>query len=424
MSHRVFRLLVISVLLLTTFFVGGTVAAQDDELPNPGITPDSPFYFFDKFTKSVGMFFTFGDEAKAKKALRYAEERLSEIQAMALKNRFRDMTRAANDYNGYMNMVTERLEAAARNGTPDGTSENISGETYRIRTRLGDLMDKLPSPSEASEEAQTTLERARKATTNTQFKALRILGENKPEKALGICAEVAERNMERVRARISTGVTSGNASEDLDFETKIAELEEELITMANQKGIDITPVMERLAQSTANRLQVLVDVYANAPATARQGIGNAIENSVAKYENIANRFGEGNTPGPLSINVTQQQQIEEKIRERVELEISNQEHAAGDNPVNANTQVRTQNEVQNQEQNQPQIQDQNQNQEQNQVQTQDQSQSQGQNQTQVQEQNQGQEQNQVSNTEPPTTSVQTENQQESENQNKNGKGND
>jgi Domain of unknown function (DUF5667) len=412
MSHNVFRLLVVSVVLLTTFFIGGTVAAQDEELPNPGITPDSPFYFLDKFTKSVGMFFTFGDEAKANKALHYAEERLSEAQAMALKNKFREMERAANDYDGYMNMVTERLEAAARNGQPDGTSENISGEAYRIRTRLGDLIDELPSRSEANEAARNALERARTTTTNAQVNALRILGENKPERALGICADIAERNMERVRARILTRATSGNVSEDLDFETKIAELEEELVTMANQRGIDIAPVMERLAQSTANRLQVLVDVYANAPATARQGIGNAIENSVEKYENIANRFGDGNIPGALSINITQPQKIEEKIRERLELEISDQEHAAGDNPVNANTQVRTENEVQNQEQNQLQTQDQNQNQEQNQSQVQEQ------NQTQVQEQNQ------VSNTEPPTTGNQVENQQESENGDKNGKGND
>jgi hypothetical protein len=113
MKQRLLRIMLVSCLLITSLLWGGAVYAQDEELPDPGITPDSPFYFLDTWGKNISLFFTFGDEAKAEKALRYAEERLSEAQAMASKYKIREMTRAANDYDGFMAMVNERLEAVA-----------------------------------------------------------------------------------------------------------------------------------------------------------------------------------------------------------------------------------------------------------------------------------------------------------------------
>ena len=69
--------------MVISLLFSGTAYAQEEELPNPGITPDSPFYFLDNWGKNIGLFFAFGPEAKARKALEYAEERLAEAQAMA-----------------------------------------------------------------------------------------------------------------------------------------------------------------------------------------------------------------------------------------------------------------------------------------------------------------------------------------------------
>ena len=80
MKQKMLRITIVSCLLITSLFWGGTAYAQDEELPDPGLTPDSPFYFLDNWGKNIGMFFTFGDEAKAKKALKYAEERLAESE--------------------------------------------------------------------------------------------------------------------------------------------------------------------------------------------------------------------------------------------------------------------------------------------------------------------------------------------------------
>ena len=72
-----FRVILLSCVIVSTLLFSGTVYAQiDEELPNPGITPDSSFYFLDIWGKKIGLFFAFGAEAKARKALEYAEERL------------------------------------------------------------------------------------------------------------------------------------------------------------------------------------------------------------------------------------------------------------------------------------------------------------------------------------------------------------
>ncbi|MFH1647851.1 MAG: DUF5667 domain-containing protein [Chloroflexota bacterium] len=109
---KLLRTVLIGCLLVTSFVFSGAAYAQDEELPDPGLTPDSPFYFFDTLGKNIGMAFTFGSEAKAKRALKYAEERLAEVRVMAEKNRTREMERAANDYDRFMTKVNQRLEEA------------------------------------------------------------------------------------------------------------------------------------------------------------------------------------------------------------------------------------------------------------------------------------------------------------------------
>lgn len=53
-------------------------------LPPAGLTPDSPFYFFNQFIENVQRFFTFNPEAKARLELKFAAERVSEINAVII----------------------------------------------------------------------------------------------------------------------------------------------------------------------------------------------------------------------------------------------------------------------------------------------------------------------------------------------------
>ncbi len=51
-------------------------------LPPPGLTPDSPFYFLNQFMENMQRFFTFNPEAKARLEIKFAAERISEINAV------------------------------------------------------------------------------------------------------------------------------------------------------------------------------------------------------------------------------------------------------------------------------------------------------------------------------------------------------
>jgi hypothetical protein len=279
MKFKKFSIIAISCLLISAFLCSGTAYAQDEELPDPGTTPDSPFYFLDRWGKALGMFFAFGPEAKAQKALQYAEERLSEAQVMAAKNRTREMIRAANDYDGFMAMVNERVEANNQQGVSDNVSEKVASAISKHLSVLEGLKDKYPEA-----EAQEAIARAREASTNGQINALRALARNRLERAFEIGNAAMEGQLERVRTRAADNVTADNItadiSEALDYAARITELEDEIIALAEEKGIDITALQQRLAHGITNRLETLSGVYEKVPETAQPAIEGAIENSV------------------------------------------------------------------------------------------------------------------------------------------------
>lgn len=51
-------------------------------LPNAGLTPNSPFYFLERASEAIGEFLTFDTEAKAKLQAERALERIAEVKAM------------------------------------------------------------------------------------------------------------------------------------------------------------------------------------------------------------------------------------------------------------------------------------------------------------------------------------------------------
>ena len=111
---RVGVILITCVIVMAFPFNGIAYAQIDEELPSPGIMPDSPLYFFDTWGEKIGFFFTFGAEAKAKKALEYAEERLAEAHAMADKNKPNAVAKATNGYNEYVAISIEKIEEQGR----------------------------------------------------------------------------------------------------------------------------------------------------------------------------------------------------------------------------------------------------------------------------------------------------------------------
>jgi len=317
MKKNLIRISLVCCLLFTSLLFGNIVHAQDEEFPEPGIAPESPFYFLDTLGKKFNILFTFKAEAKVEKALQYAEERLAEAEIMAERNHVREMVRAANDYDTFMSMVSKRLEKAERYGLSDSISETVALSTGKHLAVLDKVVDRAP------EDARETVLRARIASMNTQECALWALARNKPVRVIDITAEAIEGRLERARIRIMESDTT-DASEALDCARRLIEIEDEMILIAEANNVDITHIQEQLAQSTANRLSVLAGVYDKVPEPVQIPIVNAIENSIGKYERAVDKLRQENIPVIVLDTEIVIENIKPAIRERLALSVSNQ----------------------------------------------------------------------------------------------------
>ena len=65
-------------------FASGTAFAQSPQvaLPSAGLTPESNFYFLDKFGEAFREFFTFNPDGKAHLRITFAAERIAEIKVI------------------------------------------------------------------------------------------------------------------------------------------------------------------------------------------------------------------------------------------------------------------------------------------------------------------------------------------------------
>jgi len=76
---KTFKIIAVSMLVLPIMAFAQNATTT---LPDPGLTPDSPFYFLNRVGEALQEFFTFNPEAKARLELQFAAERISEIKAM------------------------------------------------------------------------------------------------------------------------------------------------------------------------------------------------------------------------------------------------------------------------------------------------------------------------------------------------------
>ncbi len=275
MKSLVLRFVVVCFLVLTTLSFASPAFAEDDTLPDPGLTPDSPLYFFDSLSKRIIMFFTLDEEAKARRALRFAEERLAEARAMAAKNRVRETEQAADAYERYMAQVRQKMEDRV-------IAANLSEKVALATTRHLDLLERVRE--QVSPEACNALECARVASADGQTNALRALVQDRPERAFSIIEENLDRQTEKAIVRLVDRATGDNVTADadcvLEHATRLTALEEEMTALAGKNGANLARIVQEMEQSTSTRLRALSGLYENAPEEAR----DVIEDSVREYE--------------------------------------------------------------------------------------------------------------------------------------------
>jgi len=183
---------ILIVVILT--FLGITVLAQEAELPSPGLTPDSPFYFIDTLAEKIVMFFTFGAEKKAEKAMQYAEEKLAEVKAMAEKNKIQALERANQKYQEFLRLANMKTQEAKEKGKDvEELAVLITEKTLKHQEVLIEIFEKVTE--EAKEGIQKAIEVSRKGSEE----AVQAVTGEKKEELLQKIEEVKIKAEERIK---------------------------------------------------------------------------------------------------------------------------------------------------------------------------------------------------------------------------------
>ncbi len=171
----------IMVVLVASVVVFSPLASARPELPDPGITPDSPFYFVE----------TFMDRFRGPEEV--ADRKAAEIIAMAEENNSEALARAEEQYSRAM----ERLEQRA------GDNPNMNEESAR---QASNHMFHLANASEGvPEQAREGIQRAMENSAHARERAIEGINRTDPERA----GEVAEDTLEELAANVPEQAREG-----------------------------------------------------------------------------------------------------------------------------------------------------------------------------------------------------------------------
>jgi hypothetical protein len=286
-----FLMVPIIAILALMFCSGGVVSAQEAEavLPGPGTTPDSPFYFMDKWGEQILLMFTFNAENKTQKALCYADERMAEIDAMVVRNKIKEATQAANEYQNCLEIATKNMERARLKGI------DVSAEVALMSERhLGYLCD---NKENASEDARMLMTQIRERAMTCQETALRNMAQGDTGKAAQFSLQLMERQLNRIRIQVEEPETEGLQAR-LEIYNRLGNLGEEISQIAKRLGEETT-VDQLVELATAHHLEVLAEVQGRVPIEAQQAVEATIQNRVQNHEQVVIRLKVQNQPGQV-----------------------------------------------------------------------------------------------------------------------------
>ena len=217
---KVISILIISVFL---FSLGTGILAQNTELPDPGLTPDSPFYFLETIAERIVTFFTFGDLKKAERYAALAAERLAEAQAVVEKGKPEFAEKTLQRYEKQLNNSIARAKRAEAKGkSTEKVIEvltRVSKATSKHLEVLAEVYEKVP------EQAKPAIENAMKASVKGHEKAVEVL---KAKDALGdvpetvsLPVEVPAEARERIQRKVQEELEAEKAeeAEEDDFQS-------------------------------------------------------------------------------------------------------------------------------------------------------------------------------------------------------------
>jgi len=318
--RKLWLILLSGVILTSLLFSGTAVLAQEaqeeeSQLPDAGILPDSPLYFFDNMGKNIGLFFTSGPEAKAEKAMEYAGERLAEAQAMAAKGKSNGVEKAANGYDKFVTMAAEKAEEARQKGASDNVSEAVALATSKHLSVLDKVAESFPEA--VPEQARQAISRAKEASIKGMESALKGLAQENPGQAAEIAMAAVEARLNRAKAKTEVNNTE-EAQEAINEAEKLFQFGIEISEIAQGLGKGETTVDQLIARATSIYLDVLAEVYQKVPEQAKSAIEDAMTKVATARENAVERLKGAGALGNIPEELPIPEGIPDEVKEKLE----------------------------------------------------------------------------------------------------------
>jgi len=262
----------ISIFLLAglVFSTIPSLAQTESTLPSPGLTPDNPFYFLERFFEGIGTFFTFGDVAKAKRYTKLAAERVAEAKAVVDKNKPEVAEKALKRYQECLEKsLAKAEEAQAKGKSVAEVTEIVSQATIKHLAVLEEVLEKVPEP------AKSAVLQAREVSKTGHVKALEALSKEKPERAVKLNIQAIQNRLGKIKSEAANLVAEAmtNQIEDLD------EIEDEVENFSPQMTERVKIIKTNAINGQIDILRSLAEVN---PEKAAEIFGAAAEKRLNK----------------------------------------------------------------------------------------------------------------------------------------------
>jgi len=306
-------------LFLAGLILGATSAGAQNEgdLPSPGTTPDSFFYFFERISEEIGTLFTFGDLNKAERYAELASERIAEARAVIEKEKPEAAEKAFKRYEDQIAKALVWAEKAKNKGESTAQiNETMAENTSKHILVLEGVLDKVP------EEAKESINRAKEVSANGQKNALRALSEENPEKATQINLRATEAKLNRAKTKAQEGKTE-EAEEAIKEFREQYKFGEEISQIAQGLNKDTTTVEQLVGKATSVHLEVLADVYEMVPEEAKQAIEDAMKTSTKGHGEAVQSLKQKGALNGVPEEAPVSDKVSEEVRERIQEKIKN-----------------------------------------------------------------------------------------------------
>lgn len=260
-----------NILLVSPALAQEEASLPEASLPDPGLTPDHPLYFLDDFWKSIRLSFTRKVEARVELRLKFAQEKLAEMQAMAEEKKEEALAKATARYEEHLAEINERLERA--NLTDERRAqieERLATAAERHQTALDRIEDR------TEKRFRHLIDQARDKSHEQRINALEMLREHQPERAAELTAEAIERRVDHLEELLERDDLT--AEQRAELEARLANLEElRVLGEEIEDEVDDEEIRGLLNRRGQQAVRTLERVLEQVPEEARQAIQGALE---------------------------------------------------------------------------------------------------------------------------------------------------